>query len=117
MSQQGPAILVTGATGYLGGVVAAGLLRDPKVRLVLPVRPQHAPDSVLAHIAAEMASDERVPESWANRLRVIPLPPTDEIPALGASLRRQGVKSVIHCAGCVDYFHAENLNLGNVELT
>lgn len=116
MDQPGRVILLTGSTGYLGGVLAAGLLRDPETRLVLPVRAQHTPESVLNHIAAEFAEQE-TPTDWPQRIKIVPLPPTHEIPALAPGLRRQRVDTVVHSAGCVDYFHQENLSKGNVELT
>ena len=57
MIQSNPgSVLLTGATGYLGGVLAAGLLADPRTRLVVPVRLQHSRESVLKHIAGEISA-------------------------------------------------------------
>lgn len=116
MDHAGHVILLTGGTGYLGGVLAAGLLRDPQTQLILPVRSQHTPESVLNNIAAEFG-DEAAPVDWQQRVRVIALPPPNEIPALAPGLRRQKVDTIIHSAGCVDYFHQDNLSKGNIELT
>jgi nucleoside-diphosphate-sugar epimerase len=115
MSQPGRVVLLTGGTGYLGGVLAAGLLRDPTSRLILPVRSQHTPESVLNHIAAELFDE--APPGWQERVRVLPLPPANDIPALAPGLRRMKIDSIVHSAGCVDYFHKENLSAGNIELT
>lgn len=111
------AVLLTGATGYLGSLIAAGLLADSSVRLVCPVRPHHAPEKVLAHIAAEFAPDAEAPGDWADRIRIVPLPPNEEIVGMASILRMDGVREIIHCAGCVEYFNTQNLNQGNVELT
>src|SRR5437868_6042360 len=115
MGQPGRVVLLTGGTGYLGGVLAAGLLKDPQTRLILPVRSQHTPESVLNHIAAELADE--APSEWQRRVRVIPLPSNRDLPALAPGLRREKIDSIVHSAGCVDYFHKENLNQGNIELT
>ena len=45
------------------------------------------------------------------------LPPVDEIPTLADTFRRLGAEEIVHAAGCVDYFHTENLAAGNVALT
>jgi nucleoside-diphosphate-sugar epimerase len=47
----------------------------------------------------------------------LPLPAAHEIPALAPGLRRLKIDSIVHSAGCVDYFHKENLTAGNIELT
>src|SRR5882757_4540056 len=99
MGQPGRVVLLTGGTGYLGGVLAAELLRDVDTRLILPVRSQHTPESVLNHIDAEFGSPEAAPPDWQSRVRVIPLPPTREIPALAPGLRRQRIDSIVHAAG------------------
>src|SRR5262249_52357987 len=115
MEQPARVILLTGGTGYLGGILAAGLLRDSDIRLILPVRSPHTAESVLNHIAAEFVED--APTNWQPRLRIVPLPPPGEVPALAPGLRRHKIDAIVHSAGCVDYFHKENLDAGNVELT
>ncbi|MFL5343069.1 MAG: SDR family oxidoreductase [Gemmataceae bacterium] len=111
------AIAVTGATGYLGSLIAAGLLAEGRRRLVLPVRPHHAAEGVIARLAKEVAASGKHLPDLAERITVLPLPTTDEIPALADTFRRLGVEEIVHAAGCVDYFHTENLARGNVELT
>src|SRR5438876_5805417 len=117
MAQPRQAVILTGSTGYLGGVLAAGLLTDPSVRLILPVRARHSRDGVLARIAAEISPVDRIGADWPKRITVLPLPATNEIPGMARALRREGVAAIVHCAGCVDYFHTQNLNEGNVDLT
>src|ERR1043165_7901472 len=118
MMTTAPATILTGASGYLGSLIAAGLLANEKNRLILPVRSRHTRESVLARIVAELeASGYAVPTALLDRVTVIPLPPTAEIPAMRDMLRDQGADEIIHAAGCVDYFNTHNLNLGNIELT
>ncbi len=75
-------------------------------------------DSVLVKIIRELeASGHAVSSELLDRVRVVPLPPTAEIPGLCEAFRDEGVDEIVHAAGCVDYFNTHNLKLGNVELT
>jgi nucleoside-diphosphate-sugar epimerase len=110
--------VLTGATGYLGSLIAASLLASERCRLVLPVREKHSRESVVHRIAQEMeAAGCPVTQEHLDRLIVTPLPPTAEIPKLLHEFRRQGVHEIIHAAGCVEYFNTHSLNLGNLDLT
>jgi nucleoside-diphosphate-sugar epimerase len=112
------ATLVTGATGFLGGLIAAKLLAEEPTRLVLPVRARHTRDAVLTRLAAEIAATGApITSDLSNRVTIIPLPDAGEIPALAPALRDLGVTQIVHAAGCVDYFHTENLAKGNTDLT
>jgi len=98
-------------------LIAAGLLAEGRHRLVLPVRPHHNPESVLARLAKELTALGAHLPDLTERVTILPLPPIDEIPALTSTFRRLGVEEIVHAAGCVDYFHSANLLKGNVELT
>lgn len=103
--------LVTGASGFLGRVVAAELLTETDVRLVLPVRSSD-PDVLAAAIAAE--SPTLTPPEVRSRVEVVPLaPPT----ALEPTCRRAGIRSIVHAAGSVAYFDRDALTAGNEALT
>src|SRR5262249_5319043 len=52
-----------------------------------------------------------------QRVNILALPPPGEIMRLRESIRGWEVSDIIHCAGCVDYFHRKNLAEGNPELT
>ena len=111
------AVAVTGATGFLGSLIAAGLLAEGRRRLVLPVRSQHSPESVSARLTKELAALGVHLPDLAERVTILPLPANEEIPSLAGAFRRLGVEEIVHAAGCVDYFHTENLTKGNIELT
>src|SRR5262249_25865946 len=107
-----PATVITGVTGCIGSLVAQKLLADSNAHLLLPIRPHHRPESVIARLARDLPSAQ-----IAARVTFIPLPPAVAVAGLAAKLRQWQVDEFIHCAGCVDYFHRENLAKGNPELT
>jgi nucleoside-diphosphate-sugar epimerase len=117
-------VLLTGVTGFLGSLVAAKLLREDTVDLVCPVRGAPARGDVIAPIEAELAIAGR-PMSASERARItlVALPPLDEIDRLEDAAAGLDARlawppaEIIHCAGCLDYFDAEALEKGNVELT
>lgn len=112
------ATIVTGATGYLGSLIAGKLLAETDAHLIIPARSHHVRESVIARIIGEaIYAGADHASQLERRLTVIPLPPINSIPRLAGDLRDVGVEDIIHCAGCVDYFNTKNLNEGNVELT
>src|SRR4029434_1475384 len=108
-----PAILLTGASGYLGGLIAAVLLKETKARLVLPLRSQHTRESILSHLKSLVPPDSFDPE----RVVEIPLPPVSELGSLVPQLRGLGVEEIVQCAACLDYFDVKTLTEVNIELT
>lgn len=109
-------ILVTGASGYLGSLIVATLLRHEAARLLAPVR--GTPDSVLAPVGAELAAQGPASVlSQLGRLEIPRLPPADELDRLVPMMREFGVDEVIHCAACLDYFNGPELEAVNVDLT
>lgn len=113
-----PTTLLTGSTGFLGSLVTATALYETDARLILPVRPPHTREAVVARVAAHAAADGRpFSEATAARLVVLELPPVDRLGELAPSLEALGVREIIHCAGSVSYFNVRRLQEGNVELT
>ena len=111
-------VLITGATGYLGSLVAAAFLADGPSRLVLPVRGGRDPGSVVAGIAGEATRTGRLRSRRViDRITVVPVPDTASPADLLSALRRFPIDEVIHCAGCVNYFDVKKLRAGNVLLT
>ena len=53
------ATVVTGATGYMGSLITACLLVAEHSRLILPVRPKHKPENVVAKVVGELEASDR----------------------------------------------------------
>ena len=112
-------ILVTGASGYVGRLVAAALLARTQARLILPVRSHHDVDEVRRQILEECLAiepDARVVVD-ADRLQLVSMAPGGAHADLSAVLLACSPSEVIHCAGCLDYFDQAQLQGVNVELT
>lgn len=62
-------ILITGATGYLGGLVTAALAADRSARLILLIRGKQDPAAVVAHLNNIEASHQLV---YADRPGYVP---------------------------------------------
>jgi nucleoside-diphosphate-sugar epimerase len=111
-------LLLVGASGYLGSLIAVSLLRHHNVRLLTPVREGRDADSVIEPIRIELEM-QGVPFSTSlrERIQVVTLPPPDQLEVLDPTLREFGVDQIIHCAGCLDYFNGPALEAVNVEFT
>jgi nucleoside-diphosphate-sugar epimerase len=110
--------LLTGSTGYLGSLVAAAFLLEETGALVLPVRTHHSPESVLARIGLELqAHGHTLTPALLDRITILPLPAPDQLEPLREACTRHQVASILHCAGCADYFNVYNLDAGNQQLT
>jgi nucleoside-diphosphate-sugar epimerase len=112
------AVIVTGGSGYLGGLVAASLLVEDSATVILPIRPHHSADEVIWHIAFGVSSLGReFSDAHRRRLRLIPMASPTGMGELGDELADLRIVEIVHCAGCLDYFDAETLQQINVELT
>jgi nucleoside-diphosphate-sugar epimerase len=111
-------ILLTGGTGYLGSLIAATLLVDGEVQLVVPVRKSHDFQSLIQPIRAEIeVQGGSFHPEYGERLRVVGLPPFEALRELDLVVRESGVDEIIHCAGCLDYFDCCALEAVNVNFT
>ena len=111
-------VLLTGATGYLGGLIAATLLAGEDVELVLPVRGGHDVESIARPVRAEIeVRGSTFAPSYLERLRPVELPPLDSLDRLDGAAAAFGVTEIIHCAGCLDYFDRPTLEEVNVHFT
>lgn len=114
------ATLVTGASGFLGSLVAAALLASERRRVVLPLRPTSDPTQCRQHVRQELL-DYGVAEQEVDILMelvsVIELPTPDRFDDLNVVPIVQEIDEIIHCAGCVDYFDEPGLRAANVDLT
>ena len=110
-------VLLIGASGYLGSLVAAGLLSKKDCRILAPIRSGTSRESLIEKIQAELAADCPDREIDFDRLITVNLPPLSEMNTLSADLQRLVVDEIIHCAGSVDYFDSARLKEVNVDLT
>jgi len=117
------AILVTGSTGFVGGVLAAALAASDERPILLPIRLKHAPEDARDAIAAELLAMGRDADAATlRRLVFIPLPRTAVllerlVPELVPALADYEITDVVHCAGSLSYFNAAKLREGNFALT
>ena len=113
-----PAVLVTGASGYIGKLVAVTLLLEEECALVLPLRPHHSINAVRARFAAEIESVGAVMDrGLEQRLHFLPVSLRDDLDQLDGLVKQFGVTQVVHCAACLDYFKSTELDRVNVGLT
>jgi nucleoside-diphosphate-sugar epimerase len=117
------AIVVTGASGLVGGLLAATLLQRETCQIVLPLRQKNDPELVRQAILVEaFGADRQAAEAAGQRLVTVPLPRTADfsaqlVPELMASLAGFEVTDLVHSAGCLNYFNLARLREGNQELT
>jgi len=104
---------VTGATGFVGCHLAAGILRrDPDVIVICPARDkqgQSARTRTLESIRRAYSDGHRqeVPAGWAGRVIVIDLElceGIDDVKAFAAQARRSfRTREFLHCAASVEF--------------
>jgi nucleoside-diphosphate-sugar epimerase len=109
--------LLVGGSGYLGGLVAAGLLSDTDQLIVAPIRGAHTRETVLAPIREELYHEGLAECIDFERIITVPLPGTDDWTELDAIVERYAIEQIVHCAGSVDYFNSELLHDANIVLT
>lgn len=119
-ARRGGRVLLTGGTGYLGAALAAQMLHDGWAdHVVMPTRrmpaPGEAPPEVLREWQALGRSDAELGPlvtalAWAGA-------ETADTDTLVAMLLKAGTQSVVHCAGCLDYFDSAALRALNVDFT
>jgi nucleoside-diphosphate-sugar epimerase len=111
-------ILVTGATGYLGALIVASLLRDTNSRIVCLTRAVHDRQALLAPIVEEWEAQSSGCWSDAVEERIEQMAlPDDLADVVDLAPALQGVDEVVHCAGCLDYYDTQKLQAVNVHYT
>lgn len=113
------AVLLTGATGFVGSLVAAVLLGREERRVVALLRQGWQFEDLAAKILAELG-----PEAYRldtaellGRLTILPMSGPDELVAHAHALSRLGITEIVHCAGSTDYFNQEELERTNIQFT
>src|SRR5262245_43352985 len=119
MAKSQTATMITGASGFLGSLVAAALLADQHRRIVLPVRSgAHNNWPLRLRIAL---LDRGIPDAEVDALlslaEILELPPAHSIHEMSSWACSRDIEDIVHCAGCVDYFDKKQLHLANVEFT
>jgi nucleoside-diphosphate-sugar epimerase len=109
--------LLVGGTGYLGGLVAAGLLSDTDQLIVAPIRDNHTRESTLAPIREELRCEGLAEGIDFARIITVPLPTADNWAELDTVVERYAIEQIVHCAGSVDYFDTALLHEANIMLT
>ena len=116
-------VLLTGGTGYVGALIAAKLLLDPAVEnIILPTRraPEDGPISMVEHeLVALGVTDDAQKAELMSRLTWVRWKDWSDLaePAFMQDLAARGFETIIHAAGCVDYFDQASLDAVNVQLT
>lgn len=118
--RRGGRVLLTGGTGYLGGLLAAQLVHDGWAdRMVMPIRRTTATAAVPERIRNELAALGADVAEACRRFETVPWQgaETATAEALRELLERQRIDTIIHCAGCLDYFDEDALAAINVDFT
>ncbi|RZJ62665.1 MAG: NAD-dependent epimerase/dehydratase family protein [Acidovorax sp.] len=118
--RQGKRVLLTGGTGYLGSLLAAQMLRDGWAEhLVLPTRRPPATGSIPDEVRNELQALGDLPDRHGHRVASIHWQGAESATneSLRAMLEAHGVDTIVHCAGCLDYFDNEALTALNVDFT
>ncbi len=110
--------LIIGATGLVGRLISAGLIKSTHKKLVLLVRTHHSRESVLKELADElvcMGSSAQL--SILNDLEILPLPPINKLHNLLPVLKTLDISEIIHSAGSMEYHNVKHLQEVNIDLT
>lgn len=111
-------ILLTGGTGFLGGLLAAQLLVRTPHAILLPIRGHHRREELLARLKKLLLENQDpIPENLEERVSTFPLPPPEGWAELRGFLENKRCHEILHCAGCLDYFDKVRLKEVNLDMT
>src|ERR1700754_1343557 len=109
-------ILLTGASGFVGKLMAAILLaRHDDLQLFLPYRNHHS-ESELGNQILQRARDLN-PNANLSKTRLLMKPVSNLLDLLSMQDQLRNVQEIIHSAGSVSYDDEDTLLTVNVELT
>lgn len=118
--RDGKRVLLTGGTGYLGSLIAAQILHEGWADYVLlPTRRDVQDGEVPEALARELKALGAEVQDHASQVECVTWEGAEAAtPEMLESLLRKGrIDTVVHCAGCLDYFDAAALQALNVEFT
>jgi nucleoside-diphosphate-sugar epimerase len=111
-------VLLTGSTGYLGGLIAAALLERDDAELIVPIRAQYDAEGFWGPVRAEVVARTGVfSQELEERVHIVALPPLEAMHELAGVFETMAIDEIVHCAGCVDYFNKPMLEAVNVGFT
>ena len=111
-------ILLTGATGYVGGLAAATIVADRSARVILLTRGKRDSHAVATRIAQEAARLTRTHDPHPlDRIVVGQMQDRFTAETVVQAVQRYRISEILHCAGCLSYWNTEKLQAGNVRLT
>ena len=111
-------ILITGATGYMGALIVASLLRDTAAQITCLIRSTHDRKALIDPIIEEWEAQAHGCWSDAVESRIHQMAlPDDLADVANLAPRLEGIDEIIHCAGCLDYYDTAKLQAVNVGYT
>lgn len=111
-------VLLTGASGFLGNIILARLLLDESCEITLLLRTGNTKNSVIDMALKYLQHTSGIKKKPdLDRISIFTCDsPGELIPK--TFYRTMGhFDSIIHAAGCVDYFDENQLNIGNIQYT
>lgn len=111
-------ILMTGATGYMGALIVASLLRDTAAQITCLTRSVHDRQALLGPIIEEWEAQAHGCWSDAVESRIHQMQLPDDLADVADLAPQLGdIDEIVHCAGCLDYYDIAKLQAVNVGYT
>ncbi|WHS61115.1 SDR family oxidoreductase [Pseudomonas sp. G2-4] len=118
--RHGKRVFLTGGTGFLGALMAAQALSDDWAdHLVIPTRRGNHNVGIPEEVQRELLALGRSADEFEKKVTTVHWQgaETASVELLESMLRSGNVDTVVHCAGCLDYFDNEALQALNVDFT
>lgn len=110
--------LITGGSGYLGGLIVEAMLRDTDREIVILSRGQPNLENLLEPVRIERTSKGGMLSTREiERVSMISYDSIESIGEIKKHLLSKNVTEIIHSAGCLEYFNIEELEKVNVSMT
>lgn len=119
-ARHGGRVFLTGGTGFLGALMAAQMLSDGWAdHLVLPSRREVQTGSIPEEVQRELLALSKNPDDFSGQITTVHWQgaETATVELLENTLRAGKVDTIVHCAGCLDYFDNDALQAMNVDFT